>query len=396
MRAAATLARSSRRNWRAQKSLGAEFGTRVRFVSITVEPEVDTPAVLSAYARRTAPTSRDWSFLTGTARQGPGCRSPLRRVRARNRPRRRRPRVPDLARRPRRHAARPVPRLPLRSRTRCSRSPGACFANDGTGAALAARAFARLPRSSAPSSCIAFLRIVGLLVAIGARQPEELGDVNRRAEDLVKLQRKIAAYRQIQQDTTAQLYSVPTALLVPEERALEPTLRQLNQFGYDLDRLQFVARGRGRALRPRAQGLRRVHRAWSPQVVELIRAGKAAESREVAARPAGPLAERLERLTNELVNKAEADMVARVDEEPDAYVRSRLAGARRSRSAASARTGAGLRDVVVADRAGQEMDARFGEIARGRLLQARRSAEPRRARRASRDLNRMSDEIGRL
>ena len=32
--------------------------------------------------------------------------------------------------------------------------------------------------------------------------------MNRRAEDLVKLQRKIAAYRQMQHDTTAQLYSV--------------------------------------------------------------------------------------------------------------------------------------------------------------------------------------------
>ena len=38
---------------------------------------------------------------------------------------------------------------------------------------------------------------------------------------------------------------------------------------------------------------------------------------------AGPLAERLERLTNELVNKAEAEMVARVDEGHDAYIVSR-------------------------------------------------------------------------
>src|SRR3989304_5710929 len=32
------------------------------------------------------------------------------------------------------------------------------------------------------------------------------------------------------------------ALLVPEEQTLRATLRQLNQFGYDLDRLQFVAK----------------------------------------------------------------------------------------------------------------------------------------------------------
>jgi protein SCO1/2 len=51
---------------RMQSSLGADFGPRVRFVSITVEPEVDTPAVLDAYARRFGADPRGWSFLTGT------------------------------------------------------------------------------------------------------------------------------------------------------------------------------------------------------------------------------------------------------------------------------------------------------------------------------------------
>ena len=49
-----------------------------------------------------------------------------------------------------------------------------------------------------------------------------------------------------------------------------------------------------------------------------------AEGREAQIGRAGPLAERLERLTNELVNKAEADMVARVDEGAEAFGRSRL------------------------------------------------------------------------
>jgi CHASE3 domain sensor protein len=100
----------------------------------------------------------------------------------------------------------------------------------------------------------AFLTIVGLLIAIGAVSLAELDRVNQRAEDLVKLQRKIAAYRQIQHDTTAQLYSVTSALLVPDDRKLDATLRQLSQFGYDLDRLQFVAQDEveTRARRPRS------------------------------------------------------------------------------------------------------------------------------------------------
>jgi len=132
----------------------------------------------------------------------------------------------------------------------------------------------------------------------------------------------IAAYRQLQHDTTGQLYSVSAALLVPDERTLEATLRQLNQFGYDLDRLQFVAKDEvellGRVREDYDQFIKVVTR-----VVELIRAGKVAEGREVQLTQAGPLADRLERLTNELVNKAEADMVASIDATHDAYTTSR-------------------------------------------------------------------------
>ena len=64
--------------------------------------------------------------------------------------------------------------------------------------------------------------IVGLLVVVGAVGLADAGrGQSRAAEDLVKLQRKIAAYRQIQHDTTGQLYSVASALLVPDERTLE-------------------------------------------------------------------------------------------------------------------------------------------------------------------------------
>ena len=45
----------------------------------------------------------------------------------------------------------------------------------------------------------------------------------------------------MQHDTTAQLYGVTSALLAPDEQVLQATLRQLTQFGYDLDRLQYVA-----------------------------------------------------------------------------------------------------------------------------------------------------------
>lgn len=49
-----------------QRRLGADFGPRVRFVSITVDPVVDTPEVLRGYADAHGADRRGWSFLTGT------------------------------------------------------------------------------------------------------------------------------------------------------------------------------------------------------------------------------------------------------------------------------------------------------------------------------------------
>ena len=83
------------------------------------------------------------------------------------------------------------------------------------------RLVARIPAAVHTKLLVAFLIVVGLFIALGAVGLGVLGEVNRRSEDLVKIQRKIAAYRQLQHDTTAQLYSVAAALLVPEGRSLD-------------------------------------------------------------------------------------------------------------------------------------------------------------------------------
>ena len=54
----------------------------------------------------------------------------------------------------------------------------------------------------------AFLAIATLLIMMGAVGLQVLSGVNQRTEELIKLQRKIEAYRQVQHDTTSQLYSV--------------------------------------------------------------------------------------------------------------------------------------------------------------------------------------------
>src|SRR5580700_7698876 len=49
-----------------QDQLGPNFGTKIVFVSITVDPERDTPDVLKEYAQAFGANLAGWSFLTGT------------------------------------------------------------------------------------------------------------------------------------------------------------------------------------------------------------------------------------------------------------------------------------------------------------------------------------------
>jgi len=49
-----------------QDALGADFGAKIAFVSITLAPEHDTPEVLKDYAQFWGAKTRGWSFLTGS------------------------------------------------------------------------------------------------------------------------------------------------------------------------------------------------------------------------------------------------------------------------------------------------------------------------------------------
>ena len=253
----------------------------------------------------------------------------------------------------------------------------------------------RIPAKVHVKLLVAFLAIVILLIAVGAAGLQVLSESHLRAEDLVNLQRKIAAYRQLQHDTTAQLYSVTSALLVPEERTLQATLRQLNQFGYDLDRLQFVAKDEIELLGEVRKDYERFIKVVT-QVIELIRAGKAARGRELQISQATPLAERLERLTNQLVNRAEADMVASIEASETVYTRSRwiLIGFALGSIALALILGYAISWSVIGPV--QQMDARFEEIAAGDFL--RRIEVPNRDELGTLagNLNRMSAELGRL
>jgi len=181
----------------------------------------------------------------------------------------------------------------------------------------------RIPAPVRSKLLAAFLLIELLLVALGAIGLLALREVEQRAVDLTSLQHKIDAYRQIQDDTLRQLYGVSAALAAPDSAALSSALRQVNQFGYDLDRVAFVAKDEVALLgRVREEYARFI--AIATRVLELTGAGRTTEARQVQTAELAPLADRLERLTNQLVNRAEADMVNGVDASRATYETSRL------------------------------------------------------------------------
>ena len=85
----------------------------------------------------------------------------------------------------------------------------------------------RIPARVQVKLLAAFLAIEVLLIVMGAVGLEVLSGVNQRADELIRLQRKIEAYRQVQHDTTSQLYSVASLLLSSDDLTLSSTLRQL-------------------------------------------------------------------------------------------------------------------------------------------------------------------------
>jgi len=186
---------------------------------------------------------------------------------------------------------------------------------------MAVDVISRVPARLQNKLLTAFLAMVVLLIASGVVSLRVLSGMFQHTEDLITLQRKIEAYRQVQLDTTSQLYSVSSALLTSDKTTLNAALRQINQFGYDVDRLQFVAKDEEQLLGQVRQHYDRFINV-ATQAIELIRDGHLTEARDVQVE-AAPLSDRLERLTNQLVNRAEADMVAGIEEGKRSYTTSR-------------------------------------------------------------------------
>jgi len=200
------------------------------------------------------------------------------------------------------------------------------FADSIPGSQWLPERMARIRASIHTKLLVAFLSIVVLLVALGAVGLGGLQSTNERAADLVKLERRIAAYRQLQHNATGQLYAVASGFLATEERQLDAALRRLQRSAYDFHRAEFVAQDREdldllRGIESDYAALIRT----GTEVLNLVRAGKLDEARALHRERPVQLANRLERHTYTLVNKAEADMIESVELSDEVYRTSRIA-----------------------------------------------------------------------
>ncbi len=170
---------------------------------------------------------------------------------------------------------------------------------------------------------VAFLGIVVLLIGLGAVGLTVLQSSNYRATELVQLERRIAAYRQLQHNTTGQLYATSSAILAANERELDAALRQMQLFGYDFDRAEFVAEGDKNLLNSIKADYAELI-ATGTKIIELARAGDLEQARQLHHDKSVPLAKRLGRRTYTLVNKAEVDMVEGAEISEQAYRTSQI------------------------------------------------------------------------
>jgi len=261
----------------------------------------------------------------------------------------------------------------------------------------------------------AFAAIVVLLVALGGLGLRVLGQSNDRVRALGLLQERITAYRTIQVDNLQlrglrDQLSLDVAVLAGDDPQLGPafssgrstsddeieaTLGRLHR-DYIVDSLGFTA--------PADEGdtLGRIQAAYEQfaevmrQVAELHRAGKAAETQQVLASGAQPVAFRLESLTDDLVKAAQDKSDEIVDQNESEYLGSRrtFAGLAVGAIGLALLLGFGLARAFIGPV--QRINARLDGIAAGDFSEHVEVSNRDELGALAANLNRMNDQLGHL
>ncbi len=184
------------------------------------------------------------------------------------------------------------------------------------------RLVARAPVPVLSKQIGAFISIAALFIIFGIIVITVLSGINRRSEELGRLRQKVAVLRQFQHDRTAQLYIVTAALLSTDERQIESALQHLHQFRFDIGSVHPITLDEVELIKRIGKEHEQLIGAIE-NVADLTRGLEFTRALELRQTRIVPLADSLERLTNEVVNSAEADMAAKVSESRMVYLRSR-------------------------------------------------------------------------
>ena len=160
-------------------------------------------------------------------------------------------------------------------------------------------------------------------MALGATGLVVLAQANAGAERLVDIQRRTAAYSDFRLQMMSQQYSLTKALAAPESGVIEATRQQIALTGYNSDHLLFVETEQTDLVR-RLSTLEADLAAASTRVLDQLSAGRTADAAMTQKTDVLPVMERLELLTNELVNLAEAEVIQSPSDTRDAYARSQV------------------------------------------------------------------------
>ena len=282
------------------------------------------------------------------------------------------------------------------------------------------RLVARVPATVRAKLLAALLAMVVLLIALGVVSLQALNAVNRRAEELVKLQQKLAAYRELQHGALLQNDRVSMALMVPSEGAaargrpaqvrqraqleFELLLRQVDQFRANFDRHRFDVKDAAQFLGPVSEESHWLSEILTAddqfvktvtQIAEAIRRGNVTEGHDQLVR-AAPLADQIELATGNLAVLADAQMAASIRQSRAAYLTSRWVVT--AFAAASVGLALLLGYAISLSLIGpvNQMDDQLRQIASGNF--SRRVAVENRDELGAlaANLNRMSEELGRL
>ena len=272
-------------------------------------------------------------------------------------------------------------------------------------AAWPARLVAHVPTSIRTKLIAAFLMLVVLLIALGAVSIWVLSQANDRAQDLGTLERKVSAYHQLQNDTTSKLYAGASILSSAPYEVQGSQTSGNDAFNFWLGQLRArydFSVVEPLATREEAATLAQIQTAYNDFIDVLIRlldqvgAGNVEDAQEIKRSEANPLADRLQRLNDELVTLAEAEVTTTISQNDDAYRTARwvVIGI----AVGSIVLAGGLGFTIASSLSGpvRRMDAHLQRITAGDFSRHVEVQNRDELGTLGTNLNRMNDELGRL